>query len=106
MIVHGTPTDFGAAPSSWADGTDFNRRVLARLVEQSPTRPSRPIRLLSCSTGAPGASAAQNLANKMGVDVLAPRDTLLGFDSERLTIGSTPNANTGQWVPFSLGKPR
>jgi RHS repeat-associated protein len=105
VIVHGSPDDFGASATSWSDGTNFSHRVLARLIEQDPTYQGGPIRLLSCSTGASACGAAKNLANKLGVEVMAPTDTLWAFPSGRLVIGPTYTRNTGSWVVFSPGRP-
>ena len=65
VIVHGSPTDFGATADAWVDGTNFSHRTLARLIEGDPAYDGGPIRLLSCSTGACEATAAQNLANEL-----------------------------------------
>ena len=46
---------------------------------------------------------AQNLANKMGVKVMTPSDTIWGFPSGKLTIGSKSYSNTGQWNIFIPG---
>ncbi len=94
VIIHGSPHGFARAPT----GPMINHQTLARMLSRSPDYTGGPIRLLSCSTGAPGATAAQNLARKVGVEVLAPSDTLWAFPSGRLTIGPNALANTGEWV--------
>jgi hypothetical protein len=50
--------------------------VLARLIDQRADDEGGRLPLMSCRTGANGATAAQNLANKLGVAVMAPSDTL------------------------------
>jgi hypothetical protein len=103
VIVHGNPTSFGATPSAWKQGTNFDHRVLANRLKHDPQYKGGPIRLMSCRTGAPNATAAQNLANKMGVNVVAPSDTLWAYSSGKLSIGPTANAGTGSWVNFTPG---
>jgi hypothetical protein len=61
----------------------------------------QPIRLLSCGTGALPNGLAQNLANKLGVTVIAPNDIIWAFPNGRLTIGPAPLTNTGSFLPFS-----
>lgn len=52
------------------------------------------IRLISCSTAADGALAAQGLANYLGVNVLAPSDDVyMDFDGN-MRIGKN---NDGEW---------
>jgi len=45
------------------------------------------MRLLSCSTGEHYNGLAQNLANKLGVNVLAPSDLLWAYQDGKLGIG-------------------
>ncbi|MBS2535787.1 hypothetical protein KGQ20_23780 [Catenulispora sp. NF23] len=49
---------------------------LANLIRNNGWDGKSPIRLLSCSTGKAADGFAQNLANKLGVPVLAPNDVL------------------------------
>ena len=61
---------------------------------------NKAIRLISCSTGANTASFAQNLANKLGVKVKAPSDTLWVFPNGKMRIGPNRFMNTGHWVTY------
>lgn len=106
VIIHGSPKDFGPQPTSWRQGTNFDHRTLANLLEHDPSYPGGPIRLLSCSTGKLPDGAAQNLANKLGVEVVAPTDTLWAYPSGRLTVGSTALRSSGStdlWNVFEPG---
>lgn len=47
-------------------------RVAARLIKERGYKKGQPVKLLSCNTGKLDAGFAQNLANKLGVTVLAP----------------------------------
>jgi hypothetical protein len=53
---------------------NFSHRVLASTIERDPATADGPVRLLSCNTGACDATAAQNLPDKLGVEVMAPSD--------------------------------
>ena len=61
-----------------------------------------PIRLISCSTGTK--EFAQNFANKMGVKVIAPSDTIWAHSDGKLTIGPKAYINNGKWVEFNPRK--
>ncbi|TMR08215.1 hypothetical protein ETD86_48805, partial [Nonomuraea turkmeniaca] len=100
VIIHGSPTRF--APS--ANGPTIDHRLLARLIKNSPTYKGGPVRLISCKTGACNASAAQNLANKLGVKVLAPTDTLWVFPNGRMVVGPTWSKPSGTWRVFKPGQ--
>lgn len=63
---------------------------------------SGPIRLISCSTGTK--EFAQNFANKMGVEVIAPSDTVWAHSDGRLTIGPKSYINNGNWNTFKPKK--
>ncbi len=103
VAVHGSPTDFGPSPTAWKSGANYNHRVLARLIRQQADYAGDPIRLMACKAGAPGATAAQDLANKLGVVVRAPSDTLWAWSDGGLTIGPKPMVNTGEWLTFLPG---
>lgn len=64
------------------------------------------IRLFSCSTGKldkNGDCIAQRLADKMGVAVYAPSDTLYLYSNGKIEIGGRLYINDGKWMEF---KPR
>ncbi|MEV4659511.1 LamG-like jellyroll fold domain-containing protein [Micromonospora sp. NPDC049301] len=72
-----------------ADKTKIDHRTLARLIQNHPDYEGQGVRLLSCSTGAGPSCFAQNLANRMGVDVMAPDDTLWAGAAGTLRVGKT-----------------
>lgn len=43
-------------------------------IEGTPGHSGQPVRLVACSSGACQTGLAQNLANKLGVEVLAPTE--------------------------------
>ena len=103
VAVHGSETDFGATPDAWKNGENFDHRQLAKMLENDPSYVGGDIRLVSCNAGACNATAAQNLADKMGVNVLAPSDTVWAWPNGDLTIGPDQFTSNGRWVPFSPG---
>lgn len=80
----------------------MSHRVLARLIESDPAYTGEPIRLLSCNTGAEGATAAQNLANKMGREVLAPDNFVWAEPRPGPAIVAPPKVVQTQWGPVEV----
>ena len=72
-VIHGSPDDFSLTQY----GPDVTHRAVANAVRKDSAWDGGPIRLIACSSGACGATAAQNLANKLGVEV-PPRPTTSG----------------------------
>ncbi len=69
----------------------------AEIIKRDPQYRGQPIRLLSCSTGSRPDGFAQQLANQLGVTVLAPNDFLWPYPDGRFTIGP------GEWVDYPNG---
>ncbi|WP_051809289.1 RHS repeat domain-containing protein [Streptomyces sp. NRRL S-378] len=103
VVVHGTPHDFGRNVDSWDKGENFGHRVLANIVKNDEAWGGGPIRLLSCNTGVDGATAAQNLSNKLGVDVLAPNGYVYIYDSGRVVPRFSANGSRQEWRLFTPG---
>jgi hypothetical protein len=102
VIGHGDPYSFQVNNITKAGGSmDINHRILAKLMEKRPEFYGQKIRLMSCSTGE--ANFAKNLANKLGVTVEAPNNTLWAWPSGRLGIGPDQYNLTGKWIPFDAG---
>jgi len=80
--------------------TVVNHRVLAKLIEGNPEFTGQNIRLLSCNTGVSCNGIAQNLANKLNVDVKAPNDFLWIYPNGEITIGAIQYINTGEFILF------
>jgi len=100
--LHGAPDIVEIALS---DGRKVpaDHRLLSKLITSQPDYAGEDIRLLSCSTGATENGIAQRLADKMGVAVEAPSDTLWIYSSGKTTIGPQAADNTGSWVRFVPG---
>ena len=101
VIVHGSEDAFHVLQNGkWIE---LDQRALATFIEKNGYA-GEPIRLISCSTGACSTGAAQNLANKLGTQVIAPSDTVWIHPNGNLTIGNSATANTGAWNTFVPGK--
>lgn len=102
VTIHGNPdTAEYYYKGKWVK---LDQRSLALMLKKDPGYKSGGIRLLSCSTGKLDSGFAQNLANKLGVPVKAPTDTLWVWPNGRLTIGPTQLSNTGSWRVFKPTK--
>lgn len=102
VIVHGAPPNQVGVMHN-GEWVYLDHRSLANYLRQDSGYTGGSIRLLSCGTGSTSNGFAQNLANKMGVKVMAPSDTIWAFPSGKLTIGSKSYSNTGQWNIFIPG---
>jgi hypothetical protein len=106
VIVHGAP-DTVAVRISDSKWQTVNQRSLATYISKQADYKGGAIRLASCQTGAQlkhmMPSFAQNLANKMGVPVMAPTDTLFIFPDGKTVIGPNQFTNSGQWKIFYPG---
>ena len=101
VVVHGTQDAFQVFHNGqWVT---ISHRSLARYIEKSGYS-GGPIRLISCNSGGSVSGAAQNLANKLGADVLAPNKTAWIHGSGRITVGN-PWYNSGGWNHFHPGGP-
>lgn len=81
----------------------LDQQSLANFLKQDAGYTKGTIRLIACGTGSTPNGFAQNLANKMGVEVMAPSDIIWAFPNGKLTIGPNQYSNTGQWNIFLPG---
>ena len=106
VVVHGTPNSVAIMHNGKWVYLD-QRRLSTMLRHDKEFSKNKAIRLISCSTGANTAGFAQNLANKLGVKVKAPSDTLWVFPNGKMRIGPNQFTNTGHWVnykPYKKGE--
>ena len=97
VIVHGSPESFWVYRGE--EEIAIDQRRLATYMKSSEYG-GGPVRLLSCKTGQCSAAIAQDLANKLGVEVLAPSDSLWIWTNGEMTIGPDEWTNTGTWNSF------
>ncbi|MDX2730989.1 RHS repeat-associated core domain-containing protein [Streptomyces sp. PA03-2a] len=103
VVIHGTPNSVTPTQSG---SPHYSHRWLASRLSRDPSYPGGDIRLCSCSTGSPDGSFAQNLANKMGVNVLAPKHTLWAFSGGNLWVGPSRfrlSRSPDMWTLFTPG---
>lgn len=115
VYIHGDPDGFELRSADQRNLFDVTPSDLARMLRSNPRYNGGAIRLMSCRTGAKPNGAAQQLADLMGVDVLAPSETVIMTgepevylnDSQAMLIsdGIIPEklTSTGEWRIF---KPR
>ena len=102
VVIHGTATEFQVLHNGkWVS---LDQRSLARYLQKSGYKGKESIRLISCSTGELPNGVAQNLSNKLGVEVIAPSDTVWIHPDGSLTIGPKSTSNTGTWNSFTPKK--
>lgn len=99
VVIHGTPNSVAIMHNGKWVYLD-QRRLSTMLKHDKEFSKNKAIRLISCSTGANTAGFAQNLANKLGVKVKAPSDTLWVFPNGKMRIGPNQFMNTGHWVTY------
>ncbi|MFF7357369.1 RHS repeat domain-containing protein [Streptomyces filipinensis] len=107
--IHGAPNGVAARFEDAEGGDLVNHRIFAQMLSRDSSYPGGPIRLCSCQTGAPTGTFAQDLANKLGVEVTAPDGYLYVWPNGRMTVGK-PGAKIeenvytgGSWRTFSPG---
>lgn len=115
IVMHGSPTEllaYGNNGEEWAYGA----KEAAELIRNSREFCGKPIRLIACQTGALKDGIAQQIADELGVPVLAPTETVtVDIDGEMFVSdndilsgiwnSSSPEERmkiheTGTWVEF------
>lgn len=102
VIIHGNPETDKVSIMHNNKWVDLDQRRLAKYLKKSKGYKAGAIRLLSCSAGSK--EFAQNLANKMGVSVLAATDTVWAHPNGKITVGPSSYINSGSWVEFQPRK--
>lgn len=118
IVFHGSPTELVACG---IDGEEwvYGAKEAAEMIRNSREFCGKPIRLISCQTGADSEGIAQQIADELGVNVLAPTEIVNVdidgnmFISDNKTFSEIWNISspeerikiheTGSWVEF---KPR
>jgi len=109
IIAHGTPD--GIQMTINGKTTLVDHRTASRVIANNPAFNGQSIRLLSCSTGAKKGGFAQNLSNRLNVEVIAPNDLLWAYPNGRMVIaprsvinpGLPDLSNIGRFVRFRPG---
>jgi hypothetical protein len=101
VVIHGDSNTFIVRTGT--SEIELDHRALARYLRSRGVTGDQNIRLISCRTGESPTSIAQNLANKLGVRVIAPSDTVWVHPDGRLSVGRNPDHETGAWNGFEPG---
>lgn len=59
------------------------------------------VRLISCGAGSDTSGIAQKVANELGVNVLAPGDTVWAYPNGKLVVGPDAATDTNNWKVFT-----
>ena len=102
VAIHGSKDSVGVwrIKNGEEEFIDLDQRRLATFLKHDKGYIRGKIRLLSCSTGHPDGTFAQNLANKMGVVVRAPSDLLHIWFNGNMVIGPDKYTNSGHWIDY------
>ena len=102
IVSHGDPVGFVFKD---IDGNEREVSVadFVDMLSENPEYHGGDIRLIACESGADGSVVAQGIADRLGVNVMAPSDIVWVNEDGSMTIGKKPNQNTGEWRVF---KPR
>lgn len=103
IAIHGDRSGFSINDSNGNEIESYTPKEFAEILKEDPNYHGGNVRLLSCETGSKGAVAAQQLADALNVDVLAPTDVLFIDFNGKMTIGPDEYTNSGDWKLF---KPR
>ncbi len=98
VALHGSPSAVGFGSTQ----TNMSPRLLASVIRHSEGWNGQKIRLLSCSTGAANGDDycfAEELANALGVEVMAPDDVLYIGANGQLDIGEYGAGGFVTYVP-------
>lgn len=110
LLCHGTSEKL-FHESNIGVGTYYTAQEFADIIRKDASFRDKKIRLLSCNTGSSATGFAQQLANELGVDVLAPTETLWINDNGELFVSNSITLaemwsngekvhETGKWVLF------
>lgn len=101
VFIHGDSTGFEIYDTDGNLSARYTVREFADVLRKDPNYHGGDIRLCSCGTGAEDAIAAKALARQLGVNVLAPSDTLWIDVDGVMTIGPDEFTDSGKWILFN-----
>lgn len=115
IVIHGTSKSlliYGKNGEEW----EYNAEQAAEMIRNSQAFSNRPIRLIACNVGQGENCIAQQIADKLGVDVLAATEAVIVdingemFVSDNIILADIWNASneedrknikaTGKWAVF------
>jgi hypothetical protein len=99
IVCHGDTSGFSYKDLN-GNEIHMTPREFADVLKNSPVFEGKPVRLISCEAGAEGSINAQYLANHLGVDILAPSDTVFVYPNGEMFVGPSIFERTGTWKIF------
>ena len=99
VVIHATSDRFIVEDNS-GEQVEWSAEKLANALSKSKTYHGGSLRLIACNSGGHSDSIAQELADALDVDVLAPTKTAFIHADGTITIGDDPFTNDGSWVIF------
>lgn len=103
IIIHADKHNFYLY-NMQGDEFTFTAAEMARMLRQSKGYHGGKIRLIACESAAEGGTVAQELANALGVEILAPSGIVWVDPNGKMTIGQLSNVNTGSWIKIKPKK--
>ncbi len=100
VALHGSQTAVGFGTRT----VNMSPRLLAQIIKRQKDYTGNSIRLISCNTGAPMGDRSQycfaeELANALGVEVIAPNDLVFIHEDGKLTIGVDGSGYFIKYIP-------
>jgi hypothetical protein len=99
VTIHATSTEFWLQDKvgKWYK---LSPKQFAKRIRQSPNYYGGKIRLIACNSAEKGVGtgAAQELADELGVQIMAPTDKVWIWDDGRLNVGVDEFTPTGTWI--------
>ena len=104
VIIHGNEQHFWFKFGGEGKGVKVTAKQLADILRKKTSyKAGQPVRLISCNTGKCSSGPAKQLANELGVKVLAPNKFVNIRPNGSMVIGEKgAHIQTGKWIPFSF----
>ncbi|MDY3972721.1 MAG: hypothetical protein SOZ28_08465 [Clostridia bacterium] len=99
IVIHGDKTGFAYHDKN-GNEMHYTVREFADILKNSNVYNGGNVRLISCETGADGATAAQSLAEQLNVTVMASSNTVWVMPDGAMSIDDTSSINNGEWRIF------
>ena len=100
VVSHANADVFYAYTADEAIQYTYSAKEFADMLRNSPTYSGGDIRLLACDAGAKQNGLAQQLADELGVNVLAPTEMVWIFMDGEMFIGPDRYIRSGEWILF------
>ena len=97
VVIHGNAFGFEIRDLDGNVASKYTPSEFADILQKDPHYHGGAIRLISCETGVGEFCAAQRLADKLNVDILAPSDMVFVDMDGNITIGKRGD---GKWILF------